>query len=350
MRIGILLPNWIGDVIMATPTLRALRRHYGPDATITGVMRPYVAKVLDGTNWLDETIFHDRRSDDPQLRTWALAKKLRQLRLDTVILMPNSLRTGVVGFLSGASERVGYVRYGRGPFLNRKLYPPRNGRQLRPVSGVDYYLELAYAVGCPPQPRHLELATLPEDEAGADQVWQRLGLTSAKRVVTFNTGGARGAAKHWPSEYFVELARRIVRDSDNAVLVLCGPSEREAAGEIERGADHPRVKSMTEQDLSLGVAKACVRRSQLLVTTDSGPRFYAPAFDVPVVALFGPIDYRWSATGHPKELAVQKDVPCGPCGRRVCPFDHHDCMRGLSVEHVFASVNKSLYGSDKQAA
>ena len=71
MKIALFLPNWIGDVVMATPTLRAIRKHYGGQAEIAGIMLPYVAPVLAGTPWLDRTFFYDRKSPDEELRGWS---------------------------------------------------------------------------------------------------------------------------------------------------------------------------------------------------------------------------------------------------------------------------------------
>jgi ADP-heptose:LPS heptosyltransferase len=83
----------------------------------------------------------------------------------------------------------------------------------------------------------MELATLPLDEKIADQVWRRLRLDQTSRVIVLNTGSAVGSAKHWPSEYYVELAQRIVADSNNAVLIICGPAERSCA---EYGGPRPK--------------------------------------------------------------------------------------------------------------
>ncbi len=84
-----------------------------------------------------------------------------------------------------------------------------------------------------------------------------------------------------------------------SVLVLCGPDEREPAREIVRAASHPRVVSLAEQPLAIGLTKACVRRSALLITTDSGPRHFAAAFNTPVITLFGPTHIAWTRTYHP---------------------------------------------------
>jgi len=350
MKIGIVLPNWIGDVVMATPTLRAIRQHFGPEADIAGIMRPYVSKVLEGTNWLNRAFPFDRRSTDPELRSRGLLRRLYAWNPDAIVLLTNSLWAAAMGWMCGATTRVGYARNGRGPLLSTRLQAQREGGKYKPISAVDYYLELAYALGCPTESPRLELATLPQDELGADQVWRNLGLDQAQRVIVFNTGSAVGSAKHWPQEYYVELARRIVATAGDHVLIICGPGERDTARQIEQLTKDPRIRSMADQDLSLGVAKACVRRCDLMVTTDSGPRHFAPAFDVPVVTLFGPIDPRWSKSHHPRAIDLLHPVDCGPCGKMVCPFEHHRCMRDLKVDRVLAAVRQQLRGSDAHQA
>ena len=337
---------------MATPTLRALREHFGAEARLVGVMKPYVSKVLAGTSWLDETIYDRRKSSYDWRAQLTLVEQLRGQQLDTIILLTNSFRSALIARLSGARRRVGYARYGRGFLLTNRVAPPREDGQFVPLSAIDYYLNLAATVGCDADslsPR-MELATLPEDEAGADLVWKNLGLDRAERVVVFNTGGAYGAAKHWPNEYYVALAQEIVGDSDNAVLIVCGPQERENALYIEQAVGHPRVRSMADQDLSLGVAKACIGRSDLLISTDSGPRHFAPALDVPVIALFGPIDWRWSDSHHPRAINLYHDVPCRPCGKRVCPLAHHKCMQELTVEEVYQAVLRQFELSERACA
>ena len=165
--IAVFLPNWVGDVVMATPTLRALREHF-PSARIVGVMRPHAADALAGTAWLDQHLLYDPRSADSRLRGWAVCRRLRREQIDLALLLPNSWRTALLARFGGARDRLGYVRGGRGILLNRKLYPPRSGKQLAAVSALDYYLELAYAAGCPSASRQVELATLPVDERSSN--------------------------------------------------------------------------------------------------------------------------------------------------------------------------------------
>lgn len=349
MNLGIFLPNWIGDVVMATPALRALRKRF-PQSRFLGVMRPYVADVLAGSAWFDEQLFYKPGDKNPDRRAWSLLKKLRERRLDAVVLFPNSLSTGLLAWASGARERIGYVRYGRGPLLTTRLFHPRQGRRWLPTPGIDAYLQLAYAMGCEWETPNMEVATTDTDEAAADAVWKKFHLPAGEHVVVFNSGGAFGAAKLWPTEYFARLANRIATNRGLSVLVNCGPAEKAIAAEIVRLADHPRVVSLANEEVPIGLTKACIRRSRLLVTTDSGPRFFGVAFGIPTVTLFGPTHIAWSRTHSAHEICLAEEVPCGPCMQHVCPLGHHRCMRDLSVEKVLQAVDRHLESRYVRAA
>jgi heptosyltransferase-2 len=327
---------------MATPTLRALRRQVGPEGELIGVLRPYVREVLQGTDWLDGTLEYDPASRHRHHQCLSVARRLRRRRVETVMLLSNSFRAAAVAWLSGAHNRVGYCRNGRGCLLSRRLRPPRRGWRLVPVSAVDYYLEIAQALGVPSAGRHMELATTPADEQRADAAWERWGWDRCETVVSLNNGGAYGAAKWWPAESFVQLARKIACDFAVKVLILCGPAERDASRVMAAQAGHPAVRSLAEFQPSIGLTKACLRRSHLLVTTDSGPRHLATALGTATVSLFGPTDPRWSANYARQGLKLWHPVPCGPCGRRECPLGHHDCMRGLPVDRVYRATARLL--------
>lgn len=343
MRLGVFLPNWIGDVVMATPALRALRQHLGPSGKLIGIMRPYVADVLAGTTWLDEVILYTKEADEPGFLHRDVLARLRAARLDHALLLTNSLRTAWMAWRSGARQRTGYVGNLRSWFLTRRLRQQRTGRRRFLPPPVDSYLQLAAAIGCPTDSRRLELATTAADERAADDVWRQLGLPPGKRVIMLNSGGAYGAAKHWPAEHFAELARRIVGAGRYWVLVNCGPAERDIALEIVVRANHRRVVGLSDvAHLPLGLTKTCVRRVRMLVTTDSGPRFFGIAFGKPVVTLFGPTSPEATQTYYEKESALTLSLDCQPCMERTCPLGHHRCLRDLSVDRVYAAVSGCL--------
>jgi heptosyltransferase-2 len=186
------------------------------------------------------------------------------------------------------------------------------------------------------------LATVEADERSADEVFSRLGLGTAERLITLNSSGAFGGAKLWPIEHFAALARRIVDELDHDVLVMCGPDERQIARAVVQGSRRERVRSMADQPMDLGTAKACLRRGRLMVSTDSGPRHVAAAFGVPVITLFGPILPIWSENPTITAVNLHLDLDCIGCRKRVCPLGHHKCMRDLSVEMVFDRVVKLI--------
>jgi heptosyltransferase-2 len=344
MNLAVFLPNWIGDAVMATPALRALRRHF-PGARVVGVCKPYVAGVLEGGDWFDELLLaHGGRWSQGVAAT---AWKLRRRAIDLAVLFPNTLRSALTAWLGGATRIVGYARYGRAPLLTDAIPPLRTSEgRLLINPALDAYNRLAEHVGCPSPGNDLELFTTAADEAAADAVWDLAGLGDYPEVVCLNPGAAFGSAKHWPAEYFARLARDLVAGRGCGVLVLCGPAERALAAAIAGEVSLPQVKALADLPVSLspGLTKACVRRADLLVTTDSGPRHFAHAFDRPVVTLFGPTHIGWTETRHPRAIHLQKRVECGPCQRRTCPLDHR-CMKLLLPREVLGAAESLLQGT-----
>ena len=342
MTVAVVCPNLIGDTVMATPTFRAIRAGF-PSSRVVAVVKPGVSPVLDGGPWFDDRILFDPRSKDPSRRTAAVVARLRHERVDVAVLLPNSFRSALLVWRSGIGRRVGYARGGRSILLTDRLKPLRDARgRFTPTPIVDYYLALARRLGCPVDSLRTDLHTTPADERAADLALNALGIRPEAPFVCLNTGGAFGPAKAWPESHFATLARRLATESGVDVLVLCGPGERDAACRIVAGAEHPRVVSLADQAMSLGLSKACVRRSSLLVTTDSGPRHFAPAFDVPVLTLFGPTQIAWTRTYHPRSLHIVNPVDCGPCQKPVCPQGHHRCMRDLDPASVYRAAIRLL--------
>jgi heptosyltransferase-2 len=349
MNIAVFLPNWIGDAVMATPALRALRSHFA-EARLIGVMKPYVADVFAGGDWFDEILFaHGGPWSQGVL---SVGWQLRRRRIDVMVLLANTFRSALMAWLGGCRRRIGYARYGRSLLLTDALPPLRDdlGRR-KPSPVLDAYNLLAERAGCTRPGRLMELFTTSADERAADQVWEQARFEDYSEVICLNPGAAFGAAKHWPSAYFADLARRLAEERGSAVLVLCGPNESELARDVATQACHTNVHSLADLTapvvpdgprLSVGLTKACVRRADLLVTTDSGPRHFAAAFDRPVVTLFGPTHIEWTETYHPRAVHLQKHVECGPCQLRVCPLDHR-CMTRLTPDEVFTAAEGLLH-------
>ncbi|WP_145359038.1 lipopolysaccharide heptosyltransferase II [Alienimonas californiensis] len=340
------LPNWVGDAVMATPALRALRARFA-DARVVAVCRPPVGDVLAGTGLADEIVALPKA----KRAAWRASRSLRRNRADLAVLFPNSLRSAAIARVAGARRTLGFDRDGRRWLLTD---PVAMGDRSTPSPTLLSYNKLAKAAGCDDPGTRTELAVQPADEAAFAAVLHDYPVLR-DGFVALNPGGAFGAAKHWPTAHFADLARRIAATQGRAVLALCGPSERPIAAEIAALADDPRVVSVGvsaegDRKLSIGLTKAAVRAADLLVTTDSGPRHFAGPLGTPAVTLFGPTHIAWSETFHPNATHLQLPVDCGPCQQRTCPLGHHKCMQELSPDRVFAAVREALSAGSTTAS
>jgi heptosyltransferase-2 len=327
MRIAVFLPNWVGDVVMATPAIRALREQI-PDAELVAIQRPYVAGVLNGSSWFTDVINLPRNN-----RLNELKERIQGQNFDVAILFPNSIRSAIYALFSGAKRRIGYSRLGRDWLLTDCLRPPRDFLWRRtPHSTLIAYNRLVEVLGVKPSLRMV----LPLTEAElnlAEQAFLNLGLLNDKPVWSFNPGAAYGASKLWPISSFATLARRCADEFGVQVLILCGPGQEQIAASIAQLAQHQQVYSLAKVPLSLGLIKGCIAKSSLMVTTDSGPRHFGTALGIPVITLYGPTHPEWTETFAPTEANIQLRLPCGPCQLRSCPLDH-GCMRSITPQMV----------------
>src|SRR5215210_4584797 len=121
--IALFLPNWVGDVVMATPAVRAVREHF-PAARLLAVCRPYVAATIEGAPWFDDVILFDKKGPREH-REVGVIRRLRRERVDAAVLFPNSFRTAAVAALGRCRRRIGFDRFGPGLLLTDVLQPLR---------------------------------------------------------------------------------------------------------------------------------------------------------------------------------------------------------------------------------
>lgn len=365
-RILLILPTWVGDFVMATPTLRTIRERF-PLARITFLMESNLHELARGGPWMDDcitlpprpkrTVFHREYRD--------LIRSLRRQSFDFALLLSNSFRSAMIARLSGARRRVGYDRDGRGWLLtervavpNRRSHetldirslsslktsdPVRMGTKIPgrpspyiPLPLVDYYANLVQAIGCPPPGDRLELFTSPECDAA---VAHRIG--NRERLVVISPGARFGASKCWMPGRFAATADRLIGELGVTVCITCGPGEEPIARAIASAMQQSPLL-LFDPLLSLGELKSLIRRSDLLICNDAGPRHIAKAFGIPVVTVFGPTHPDWTATHYPDERIVRVDVDCGPCQQRTCPLGHLQCMELVTVDRVTAAARELL--------
>lgn len=338
-RILVVLPNWVGDVVLATPVLAALRRRFEHER-IGYLMRRPLAAIVAGAGW------HDAEHYWPDARDWrgalALRRFSRQLRTeayDTALLLTNAFRSALTAWLAGIARRVGYARDGRSLLLTERLWPLRRGGEFVPTPITPYYAAIAERVGCPVEDLSLRLAISPEDEAAGRTLKAHYGLGAATRYAVVNPGAAFGAAKCWLPERFGELCQRLY-DELGLTPVVVGAAGEYALMRTIAGACRWAV-CCENPPTTLGSLKVLIRDAALLVCNDTGPRHYGNALGIPTVTLFGPTHQAWTDTGYAGEIKLQIPVECGPCQLPRCPLDHR-CMTELSTDMVMDAVRRIM--------
>lgn len=345
-KIAVIMPSWVGDAVMATPTLKAIAQGLNSSDELIGVMQPAIAEVLRGNSYFSHQILYSKRKIRQRFQ---LAAQLRSRKPSTVLLLTNSLWTALVARLSGAKRILGYARDGRGWLLTDSLPAlKRDDGRFAPVPAIDYYLQLAQRMGCDARDRRMELTVERQDRELADELYERIGFDAQRTTVVINSSGVWGAAKVWPADHVEQLARRLVASHHWQVLLHCGPAEREAADAVAARIAHPRVQSMGRaKSLPLGLTKAVMERASVVVSTDSGPRHIAIALNKPVVGLFGPTDPAWTRTYNVAETEIGLQLACRGCWKKSCPLGHNRCMQDLGVETVYGGV-VAAYLNDRQ--
>lgn len=345
-KVLVVQPNWVGDAVMATPTLRAFRSLY-PRAQISYLLRRYVKPIYTGMPWADKLITYRTgrtKAKAGKGQFFELAARLRARKFDMAIVLPNSFKTALVCKMAGIDRIVGYERDGRGFLLTDKLLPAKEKGKFIPSPIVKYYLGVAHYLGSRERNLALELFTTDSEKREAEQVLAQAGLDSqlhrpaaagSAPLILLNPGAQYGAAKCWLPEYFAALADRFIDEMGATVLISSAPRERAIVEAINRHMKHAAV-DLARAGCTLGSLKEIVNRCDLMVTNDTGPRHIAAAFGVPVVTVFGPTHPEWTEIYFDRERKVSVPVFCGPCQKKTCPLDHR-CMTRVTPGMVFAT-------------
>jgi len=346
-KIAVVLPNHLGDVVMATPALRALRRGR-PDAEISAVVRASLAGVLRGTPWIDRLVAHDiyaRPGKLAQLR--ARLRVARELRgSDAVVVLPNSFASSLLAFASGARVRVGYARRGRGFLLSDPVAARRENGRFVPTAMERYYLALVRRLGAPDLGTQVELFLEPDAERECDARFRAAGL-GARPLVCLAPGAGFGPSKLWPLEYAAEVARALRADGADVALVH-GPGESALADEITRRAGGG-IALLGGDGMSLSLLKSVLARAQLLICNDAGARHIAAAFELRTLVLMGPTAVGYTNLNLKRTRLMREPVECSPCQLKVCPIDHR-CMTRLVPARVLAEARAALSRPDWQGS
>ena len=338
-RVCIRAPNWVGDVVMATPAIRAIRERFR-GAHMALVVHSRVEAVLRGAPWFDEVIVYDPDESGRLCASLACIRRLRAGRFELGLVFPNSFRSALMMRLGGVKRRVGYARDVRSALLTDAVPRRRRDGRFLPTYMVDYYLRLCEAAGIGADSRDMALPFTEADRQRADRILRSQATPPGVDLFLLHPGAAFGPSKRWPTDRFARLAELLREDFGARVAIIASPAERDAAEAIVMAAGVP-ITDLSACGIDLHLLKCVIARSRLLVTTDSGPRHYGVALGVPTVCIMGPTHPAYSTSGLPHDHVVRLDVDCGPCQRKACPRDHR-CMENIEPEMVMDTCRSAL--------
>lgn len=322
------MPNWLGDVVMATPVLAALREKW-PKAFIVAMIAEKLAPLLEKDPRINEIFAFTKPSGFlRRLEARQIISRLREGHYDLGVLLTNSFSSAWWLYRGHVEQRLGY---GRPLILNKSRPFPKNYKKQHLIHS---YLQLIE--GPHFKSRMPELFLSRDEKEAAKERMRGLG---GKIVIGVNPAAAFGPAKCWPADRFRSLAQKLLLD-ERLVMVFFG--DRAAVPLIEEmtAGLQDRVINLAGRT-TLRELMALIGATDLFLTNDSGPMHIAAALGVPLLALFGSTST--VMTGPYKQGRVlQKETPCAPCFLRSCPLDFR-CMKAIEVEEVMKTIQEMLH-------
>ena len=326
---------WIGDFVRCHSVVKVLNERYS-ERPVDVLATTLCAPLADYMPGIRQAIVWDLpRGRLALAEQSALAARLKRERYGNTLVMPRTWKSALAPFLAGIPQRTGFLGEARLLLLN----DVRLGERRLPRM-VDRCAMLALPSGAsqPPSWPLPELAV----PAAACAAWrQSRDLNGEGRPIVALAPGAVGPSKRWPAGAYAALTRRLLANGAS-VWVLGGPAEKALAGEIISDTAARDLTGPDLRDAILALASATVA-----ISNDSGLLHVAAALGIPTIGIFGPTSpWHWAPL-NPLAATVETRSPlaCRPCHKPVCRLGHHNCMREIGVDQVFAAVVSALAGA-----
>ena len=329
MRILIIKPSSLGDVVHALPTVNLIRRRF-PDAHLAWLINDTLASLLKNCSIIDELITFPRQRFGSAKELPAFGDFLAVLQgkgFDIVVDLQGLFRSGLMGWATLATRRIGLsdAREGARLFYNEVV-------EVRHPHAVDRYLSAARHLGCGDGPIEFPLGSSDADRKYVDELLAHLASSLIPHPSSFVAvnPSARWETKLWGVDNYRALAQRLPRER---VVFTGSSSEANWIGRLAQGCLNLAGKTDLAQLAEL------YRRCALLITNDSGPMHIAAAVGTPVVAIFGPTDPALTGPYGKQHVVLRAGIPCSPCLKPYCTHTPRmECMSLVTVEQVLAAV------------
>ena len=306
-RVLIELPTWLGDAVMASPSIENLVKSY---SNINIVFIGSISSIEVYKN-------HPNRSFSLVIERnlFRLFKQVGELgKFDIFITFRNSFRSTFIKFLIDAE--------------NKYQYKKKNYSSIHQVEKYSEFINRVTSKNFPPGRLIIH---------GQNKIKDNKKLT-----IGINPGASYGDAKRWETYKFAEVIEEISKIYNSEVLIFGGKNELYISNEIENLLKKKNISNFRNLigQTSLGQLIQTIKNLDILVTNDSGPMHIAAAFKIPTISIFGPTDMnatsQWKGNGI--NISLDKPLACQPCLQRTCPLGHRDCMKKISSKRVIKAL------------
>jgi len=323
-NIVVRMPNWLGDLVMATPVVADLRKQW-PDVHMTVMCQANVASVLQEDPHIDELhTFHRQSPRD-------MIKALRREHYDLGILLTHSFSSAWWFWRGGVKYSIGYSGRWRNRLLSKAVLAPKNKERQHQV--VTYKM-LIEELGIPISDRAPYLYLTEKEIDSVTWLLRRFGVTEKHLLVGVNPGAAYGSAKCWLPSRFRLVTQQLLENPLIRVVYFGDAKGAPVVNDICTGMPE-RVINLAGRT-SIRELMALIKSCHVMLTNDSGPMHIAAAVGTPLVALFGSTnEVKTGPYNHGR--IIHKHTPCSPCYKRKCPYDFQ-CMKGIDVDAVYKEL------------
>jgi lipopolysaccharide heptosyltransferase II len=337
-KILIVRTDKIGDLVLSTPVIKAVRDAY-PDSHIAMMVRPYAHEIIKGNPYLDEIITYSKAKKGlGVLSDLKFIMYLRKKKFDLALILHPKNRTHIIAFLSGIPERIGYNKK-LGALLTKKI---PHLKQYGLKHEIDYTLDILEYAGIDCNDRKLYIAVNESSEKNVDKIFAENGISKDDTVVTVHPGSSC-PSKRWAVAHFARVADALVREAKAKIVIIAGPRDKKFGDDV--------AALMNERALNLSCKTtvsdivSILRRSKLFISNDSGPVHISCAVGTPVISIFGRSDRglspkRWRPVGA-RDVALHKDVGCVICESHKCKLGFK-CLEAISEDEVLAAARAIL--------
>ncbi len=327
-RILLIRLSSLGDIVLTTPAIRAVRANF-PNAHIAILVAKQSADILRENPYLNEIITFDRLAKNKNTgEMWRIIHLLRERKFTLAIDFQRKFRTEILMYFSGATERVG-----KGKLCTVRV--PEQGNK----HATEHYFDILHAAGIPAADQKLELFLAESERRDAVQRLKTAGIVAEKLKVGLFPG-AGWKLREWMPERFAAIGDRLVEHFNADILIFGGQQESELVQKVANLMEMHAIPFAG--NLQMRQLAACIEQCDLFLTNDTGPMHIAAGVGTPTISLFGPGNHiRFQPLGAEHQI-IRHDVPCSPCKQFTDKCKDNICMKRIGVDEVWHSISRAL--------